>query len=506
MSRTRYLWIIDADNDYSAFDWLWEPVPWQSQQSHVWPSQHQANGGTWLIPKSGFQDVNRDHVTVTRTGSAPRLHIKHCSHSQDQGDITSRFVSDYLGTLRRCLGKVDWHYCWVTSDLCDYENFDWTWHPSEWQDRMLHVWPSNGQRFGDTFYVHVPTFLQRSQDLALLEWYDTINFQHQSISRRLPPVVHYATDSLVPAIWNHEFTDPVVQFARYDETTDVPTVNLWRAETRAVTPLRLGAENVLVTRDVKNHVRTQVYDYPVIDKTLTLSPGRALDIVFISNGEHGAEHHWNMLCDIGRDLPNRIVRSRDVQGRVQAYKAAATLSDTDWFFAVFAKLQINDDFDWSWQPDRLQEAKHYVFHAYNPVNDLVYGHQAMIAYNRRLVLENTGQGLDFTLDQPHEVVPLISGTAYYDNDPWTCWRTAFREVLKLRYSLPDIENQYRLDQWLSVGKGVNGHWSIQGAKDAMDYYEKVDGKFDEIKRSYEWTWLASYAVILHPALFTNSKT
>ena len=50
-----------------------------------------------------------------------------------------------------------------------------------------------------------------------------------------------------------------------------------------------------------------------------------------------------------------------------------------------------------WQPDRLQQAKHYIFHAHNPVNGLQYGHMAMIAYNKKLVMTNSAEGLDFTL-------------------------------------------------------------------------------------------------------------
>lgn len=506
LSRTRYLWVVSGSNDYSQFDWLWEPVPWQANQAHAWPSQHQENGGTWLIPKQGYQDVNREHAVVKRNASAPRLHVKHCASSVDRGNANTRFIGDYLGTLRRALSKVDWTYCWVTTDLCDYEDFDFTWHPSEWQDRMLHVWASNEQKFGDTFYVHVPSFLERSADIKLLEWFDTVNFIEKSVTRQAPPVVHYDTDSVVPAVWSHDFNEPVYQFARYGSCSVVPTINLWRPETRTVMPLRQGSESVIIPRDAKNHLQKQIYDYPNIDKSWNLDPGRPLDIVFISNGEYGAEHHWRMLKDAVKDQPNRLVRSQDVQGRVQSYQAAARASETDWFFAFFAKLQPNEDFDWSWQPDRLQEAKHYIFHAYNPVNDLVYGHQAMIAYNRRLVLENVGQGLDFTLDQPHEVVPIVSGTAYYDNDPWTCWRTAFREALKLRHSLPDVENEYRLQQWLEGGKGVNGHWSTQGACDAVAYYDSVDGDFAALKKSYEWDWLASYALMLHPQLFTQSKT
>jgi hypothetical protein len=142
----------------------------------------------------------------------------------------------------------------------------------------------------------------------------------------------------------------------------------------------------------------------------------------------------------------------------------------------------------------MQEPKHYIFHAGNPVNGLVYGHQAMIAYNKKLVLANSGHGLDFTLDSAHEVVPILSGDAMYYEDPWTCWRTAFREALKLRASLPDVENEYRLKAWLKEYSGTiaNGPWSHKGAQDAMDFYDSVNGDFEELRKSYDWEWLSSY--------------
>jgi hypothetical protein len=506
LSRTRYCWIVNYLSDYDSFDFLWEPVPWQSDQLHVWPSQHQENSGTYLVPKCNHSDVNRNHKSVPRKNSVPVIGIDHGNGLKIECKHSTRYISNYLGTLRRVLKNIKDEYVWVVSSVCDYSEFDFTWHPSEWQDRMLHVFASNEQKFGDTFYVHVPSFLEKSQNLALLEWFDTLNFVQQPVPRPAPPVVMYETDSVVPAVWGHEFLDPVIQFARYCESKIVPTLNLWRQETKAVTPLRHGAESVLIPRETKNFIKTQIYDYDVIDRTWTMLNSHPLDVVFISNGEHGADHHWKILQNSLEGKSNRLHRIDGVNGRVACYQAAARASTTDWFLAVFAKLQINEDFDWSWQPDRLQEAKHYIFHAYNPVNDLIYGHQAMIAYNRRLVLENTGSGLDFTLDQPHEVVPTVSGTAYYDNDPWTCWRTAFRECIKLRHGLPDVENQYRLDQWLTVGQGTNGSWSTQGAQDAMAYYDSVSGDFDELKKSYEWQWLATYAMIKHPQLFTQSKT
>jgi hypothetical protein len=144
----------------------------------------------------------------------------------------------------------------------------------------------------------------------------------------------------------------------------------------------------------------------------------------------------------------------------------------------------------------MQEPKHYIFHARNPVNGLEYGHQAMIVYNKKLVLGNLGQGLDFTLDSAHEVVPILSGTAYYTDSAWMAWRTAFREVLKLRHSLPNVENEYRMKQWLQE----NNHddrvmYSHLGAQDALEYYESVNGAMEELKKSYDWAWLATYALL-----------
>jgi len=195
-----------------------------------------------------------------------------------------------------------------------------------------------------------------------------------------------------------------------------------------------------------------------------------------------------------------LKRVTNVKGRVAAYQAAAKVSSTPWFFAVFAKLKTDESFDWSWQPDCLQQPKHYIFHARNPINGLEYGHMAMIAYNRKLVLSNQAPGLDFTLDQLHEVVPILSGVANYADDEFMAWRSAFREVIKLKHSLeqqPDVETEYRLRSWLTKGEGVKGKYSIQGAVDAVEYYEEVAGNFDKLKLSYDWAWLNERFDLLH---------
>jgi hypothetical protein len=310
------------------------------------------------------------------------------------------------------------------------------------------------------------------------------------------PVIHHKFDSQVEAVKTMDFPGPLGLFTTTDYVDQpLATIPLWREEVKTVASIAKGATSVIVPKVAVPYIKKQLYDYPNIDKTKVVLKSEPLDIVFISNGENDAEYLYNRLEGCITDLqPNRLVRVQNVKGRVAAYQAAARASTTPWFFAVFGKLEIDLQFPWDWQPDRMQQPKHYIFNAHNPVNGLVYGHQAMIAYNKKLTLENTGQGLDFTLDQEHEVVPILSGTANYHTSDWMCWRTAFREALKLQASLPDVENEYRLQQWLTKDN-TDGQWSMKGAQDAVEFYESVGGEFDELKKSYEWDWLSSYAFV-----------
>ena len=48
-----------------------------------------------------------------------------------------------------------------------------------------------------------------------------------------PTVVQYDSDSVVDAVWAHEFVEPVVQFYRYQPVASV-TISLWQERLRTV--------------------------------------------------------------------------------------------------------------------------------------------------------------------------------------------------------------------------------------------------------------------------------
>jgi hypothetical protein len=493
-------WHIPDGADVTTFDWTWHPDATEQPYVYQFGTQHQRTGGPqYLIPgATDVKYIDQIRIKTDRVATA----IYEIDHMDGNAGLvpnttkTARYFDNYLDTLRRLVRSIpDEHeFVWICSSICDYTDFDFSWHPEQWQAVMLHVFASDGEKFGDTFFMHVPTFKYRSDRLELLDWYD-INFVNVSVPRRPLPIIQHTFDTHVEAVKSLDFKGPLAVYTTQllEPNPIIPPVPLWREKTKTVVPLSAGASQVIVPKAAVPYIKTQLYDYSNINKTQRhLHKEQPLDIVFIDNGEVMAEYNWLQLPHT--TIPNRIHRSSGVNGRVAAYQAAAQLSTTPWFFAVFAKLDVDENFDWAWQPDRMQEPKHYIFHARNPVNGLVYGHQAAIAYNQKLVLENTAPGLDFTLDQAHEVVPIVSGTANYDASPWMAWRTAFRECIKLRDSLPDVENQYRLQKWLDVDHS-SSKWSQKGAEDAVEYYESVNGNFIELRKSYDWAWLATYAMI-----------
>ena len=503
-------WIIPEGVELEGFDYSWHPDATEPAYDYQFGTQWQKTGGPLykIEGATATKYVTQERVksiSVTKDvylidhGNPETETVK--SQLESKGltvKKVARFISSYKGTLQRILSREEHEYVWVCSSVCDYSKFDFSWHPELWQGTMLHVFPSDSEKFGDTFLVNTLTFNDRITRAELLEWYDTIHFVDSIDVPRWPmPVVYTDGNSIVDAVKEHTFLEPLTLFADRP-VNKTPVVPLWREKTRTIVPFSTGNSVVVVPRDAKTAVLEELYDYPYIDKTCSSKlVDKPLDVVFISNGEEIAEKNWEHLQQVMRGKPNRVVRSDGVNGRIAAYQAALNMSETPWAFCVFAKLTVDENFDWSWQPDRMQKNKHYIFHARNPINGLEYGHMAMIAYHKELTLHNEARGLDFTLDQEHEVVPVLSGVADYADDPWTAWRSAFREAIKLTDAEPTIDTEYRLKQWLTKGDGAIGEWSKRGAADGVAYYESVNGNFDELRKTYEWKWLSEYFTSVH---------
>ena len=477
------------------FDYSWHPDPTEPPYIYQFGTQHQKTGGPrYIVPGAKDTKFVGDITSKVQAVAAGAVLVKHLNTEYTVGDVKilarTRFISNYLDTLKRILRKVEAEYIWVISDLCDYTDFDFSWHPELWQNSMLHVFPSNEQKFGDTFFIHVESFLDTVKDIKLLEYYTPLNFVETSVKRNPPTQVKFDTDSVVDAIWTHEFQEPVVQFYKHKPVEPV-TISLWQERLRTVVPLLRGSESVIVPRDAKNYIRTQVYDYEWIDKKHVPLTPQPQDIVYISYDETDAEKNYQTLLEYTKDLPNQVYRITGVDGMQNALKAASRISTTPWSYQVFAKTELNPKFRFDYTPDYLQIPKHYIFHCHNMSNDLVYGHMAVVMYNNKMVCESADYrelGLDFTMSFPVEVVPELSCYGRFATSPYQAWRTAFRETSKLSAD-ENIESRYRLKIWCERATGDNAEWVLRGAQDGVEFYKESNGELVQLKRAFDWTFL-----------------
>jgi len=506
-------WIIPANIDDSNFDYSWHPDELEPNYEYHFPTVWQRDGGPIYPGTAGIKYVNAQHI---RNGATQIFYMDFLNEGSQKQFVRiqqqysdakiTRYVDSHLNVFKRIAKLATTEFVWIISSFCDYTNFDFTWHPASEQLEMIHVFPTSfnkwyPQKRGDTFYIHVPSLQTQLYELELLDWFNVINYCTDQVVPVTVPIVEYSTDSLVPVVKDHEFKFPYAVFKLDIFPTD-PVFTppcMWHSKDRVAEALNDSGSVSVVPREARAHIQTQLYDYPyVLRRKEDFYTDKALDIVYISNGEPDAERWYNHLITVAEaQIPHgiqKIHRVQNVNGRIAAYHAAARASSTDWFFAVFAKLEVVGSFDFAWQPDYWQEPKHYIFHSRNCLNGLEYGHMGVIAYNKRLVLDTIESGLDFTLSQKHTVVPKLSAIAYFNQDPWMTWRTAFREVLKLKLfteTQPTLETEHRLDTWLTVANGDNSQWCLRGAQDAVDYFLEVSGEYDKLMLSFEWSWLAA---------------
>ena len=505
-------WILNSELDYSDFDFNYYPNPWQMKMVHVFGTQWGNWGTTFMVNRETFaQDTKYikiiEHLSnlnfvKNRKAKATNvlydiIYIDHgnMDMTEIKGNTVIKYQGSYIATFQKMLDMLPVkkeHYVWVASTVCDYKDFDFTYICDPFAKEQLHVFPSDRQKFGDTFLIDVNKLRTLIEDMNVLEDYVKINYNQSQRAKRLPaPVIVTEGDTHISSI-NTEFKFPYAVFTTSDNKDinliDTEPMSLWTPESKNIQITSVGGTRIVVPKEAKDYVKRELYDYPYITTNARLAKSSPMDIVFLSNGESGAEENYEQLLKVTHGLPNRVTRVDGVNGRVAAYHAAAEASNTPWMFTVFAKLKVSNKFDWNWQPDRLQLPKHYVFHATNPVNGLKYGHMAMIAYNKKLTLANQGKGLDFTMDDEHEVLEINSGIANFNTDEWSTWRTAFREALKLRAENSEI-GKNRLEMWLTVGMGKYNEYSTEGAQHAVEYYEEVNGDFEKLKLSYDWPWL-----------------
>ena len=205
------------------------------------------------------------------------------------------------------------------------------------------------------------------------------------------------------------------------------------------------------------------------------------DIVFLSYDEPNADVHY---ADLLTKAP-WAKRVHAVKGSDAAHKAAANLSDTEWFITVDADNIVHTEFfdlDLDMSDPKIQV---YGWCGRNSVNGLRYGNGGLKIWKKEFVLNmrtheasdsDRGQ-VDFCWEEGYRNFPRVYSDSIITGSPFQAWRAGFREGVKMtlldgvRVPPQEIKeriwwhNIHRLRIWSTVGAHEeNGLYAVYGAR------------------------------------------
>jgi len=205
------------------------------------------------------------------------------------------------------------------------------------------------------------------------------------------------------------------------------------------------------------------------------------DIVFISYDEPNADLHYADLC-------NKVPwakRVHGVKGSDAAHKAAANLSETDWFITVDADNIVDSEF-FNLELDMADpKIQVYGWCGRNSINGLRYGNGGLKIWKKDFVLnmktheasESDRAQVDFCWEEGYRNFPRVYSESIITGSPFQAWRAGFREGVKMTLldgeKVPAQEikekiwwhNIHRLRMWSTVGAHEeNGLYAVYGAR------------------------------------------
>ena len=216
------------------------------------------------------------------------------------------------------------------------------------------------------------------------------------------------------------------------------------------------------------------------------------DIIYMSYQESNADENWQKLVD---RFP-WAQRVHGVKGLVNAHIECAKVSRTSMYWHVEADTIVNDDFNFTYRPDKWNRDVVHVWRAENPVNGLTYGNNGIKLFPTEKVLALEGKIVtDFTtsVSDKFKAVQVVASTGSADTDAYNTWKSAFRECVKLASRAinrqDNIETDKRLDIWCKEAKGTFAEYALNGAKAGRAYGVANSNKPDNLRKINDFDWL-----------------
>jgi hypothetical protein len=228
-------------------------------------------------------------------------------------------------------------------------------------------------------------------------------------------------------------------------------------------------------------------DIPASDPKIISSN---FDIVFISYKETYADNNWNNL----KTRFPRSIRVSGIKGIHQAHIEAAKKVKSEMFWVVDADAKILEDFLFTYNDPEKHTV--HVWRSLNPINGLEYGYGGVKLLPTEMTLNMDLSKPDMTtsISNKFTAVPVLSNYTLFNTDPFSTWRSAFRECVKLSSKVIenqiDNETEHRLEVWCNKGLEKEfGNYSIDGAIRGKEYGNNNKNNIENLKKINDFDWL-----------------
>jgi len=211
------------------------------------------------------------------------------------------------------------------------------------------------------------------------------------------------------------------------------------------------------------------------------------DIIFISYDEENADENFASLKE-RFPLAKRV---HGVKGIHQAHIAAAKKAMTKMFWVVDADAVILNDFNFDYEVSEWDLDVVHVWRSINPINSLTYGYGGVKLLPKFLTMNMNTDTVDMTtnISSKFKAIDKISNITAFNTDPFSTWRSAFRECCKLAV-INNEESLARLHVWCQLNTNAeHGSYAYMGAIQGKQYGEKNASDKEALAKINDFNWL-----------------
>jgi hypothetical protein len=181
-----------------------------------------------------------------------------------------------------------------------------------------------------------------------------------------------------------------------------------------------------------------------------------------------------------------------------SHRRCANLSFTNQFMVIDADAVLLDTFKLANIYDIVKDQSFvYIFSAYNPINDLEYGHGGIKIFQKKFFTAHDGVDMSTSFVGKVKSIKQTLNIHKFNTTPFHTWRTAFRECVKLSSGIIEnrnvLDDEYRLTQWCEKFNNVNyAEFAKHGALAGREFGHSNKFDTNALKLINNFTWLTQH--------------